>query len=38
MKAKKEIRALPDPIKDYAFKVDSVVKEGDRIDLGGGIA
>ena len=38
MKAKKEIRGLPDPIKDYAFKVDSVVKEGDRIDLGGGIA
>ena len=37
MKAKGEIDALPDPIKYYAFQVDSVVKEGDRIDLGGGI-
>jgi len=34
MKAKAEIHALPAPIKDYTFKVDSVVKEGDRIDLG----
>ena len=32
MKAKAEIHALPAPIKDYTFKVDSVVKEGDRID------
>jgi glyoxylase-like metal-dependent hydrolase (beta-lactamase superfamily II) len=38
MKAKAEIHALPAPIKDYTFKVDSVVKEGDRIDLGAGIA
>ncbi len=38
MKAKAEIDALPEPIKDYAFRVDSVVKEGDRIDLGAGIA
>jgi glyoxylase-like metal-dependent hydrolase (beta-lactamase superfamily II) len=37
MKAKAEIHELPEPIKDYAFKVDSVVKEGDRIDLGAGI-
>lgn len=38
MKAKGEIHALPEPIKDYTFKVDSVIKEGDRIDLGAGIA
>lgn len=38
MKAKSEIDALPEPIKDYAFNVDSVVQEGDRIDLGAGIA
>ncbi len=38
MKAKAEIHALPEPIKDYTFKVDSLVKEGDRIDLGAGIA
>jgi len=38
MKAKAEIHALPAPIKDYTFKVDSVVREGDRIDLGAGIA
>ena len=37
MKAKSEIDALPDPVKDYTFTVDSVVQEGDRIDLGGGI-
>jgi glyoxylase-like metal-dependent hydrolase (beta-lactamase superfamily II) len=37
MKAKAEIDALPEPIEDYAFAVDSVVKEGNRIDLGGGI-
>jgi glyoxylase-like metal-dependent hydrolase (beta-lactamase superfamily II) len=37
MKAKAEIGALPEPIKDYAFKVNSVIKEGDRIDLGEGI-
>jgi len=38
MKAKAEIDSLPEPIKDYAFEVDSVVKEGDRIELGAGIA
>ena len=38
MKAKAEIDALPKPIKDYTFKVDSIVNEGDRIDLGAGIA
>jgi 2-aminobenzoylacetyl-CoA thioesterase len=37
MKAKAEIDALPAPVKDYAFKVDSVVREGDSIDLGAGI-
>lgn len=37
MKAKEEVGALPESIKDYVFKVDSVVKEGDRIDLGAGI-
>lgn len=37
MKAKAEIDALPEPIRDYAFDVDSVVKEGDRIELGAGI-
>jgi glyoxylase-like metal-dependent hydrolase (beta-lactamase superfamily II) len=37
MKAKAEIETLPKPIKDYAFTVDSVVKEEDRIDLGAGI-
>lgn len=37
MKAKEEIGALPESIKDYAFKVDSIVKEGDRVDLGAGI-
>ena len=37
MKAKAEIDTLPEPIEDYAFKVDSIVKEGDTIDLGGGI-
>lgn len=37
MKAKSEINTLPDPVEGYAFSVDSVVKEGDRIDLGAGI-
>ncbi len=37
MKAKAEIDQLPEPVQDYSFKVDSIVKEGDRIDLGGGI-
>jgi glyoxylase-like metal-dependent hydrolase (beta-lactamase superfamily II) len=34
MKAKSEIESLPDPIEAYAFNVDSMIKEGDRIDLG----
>jgi 2-aminobenzoylacetyl-CoA thioesterase len=38
MKAKAEIDILPPAVKEYAFKVDSIVGEGDRIDLGGGIA
>ena len=37
MKAKAEIATLPEPVEDYAFTVDAVVKEGDKIDLGGGI-
>lgn len=37
MKAKAEIDTLPEPIENYAFNVDLVVKEGDRIDLGAGI-
>ncbi len=37
MKAKTEISALPKPIKNYTFKVDSIVNEGDRIDLGAGV-
>jgi 2-aminobenzoylacetyl-CoA thioesterase len=37
MKAKTEIDALPKPIKNYAFKIDTLLNEGDRIDLGGGI-
>ncbi len=36
MKAKSEIDALPDPVKNYSFHVDSVVQEGDKIDLGRG--
>jgi 2-aminobenzoylacetyl-CoA thioesterase len=37
MKAKTEIEALPKPIRNYTFKVDRIVNEGDRIDLGAGI-
>jgi glyoxylase-like metal-dependent hydrolase (beta-lactamase superfamily II) len=37
MKAKAEIDTLPAPMRNYAFAVDAIVKEGDRIDLGGGI-
>jgi glyoxylase-like metal-dependent hydrolase (beta-lactamase superfamily II) len=37
MKAKSEIDSLPEPVENYAFSVDSVVKEGDCIDLGAGI-
>jgi glyoxylase-like metal-dependent hydrolase (beta-lactamase superfamily II) len=38
MKAKSEIESLPEPVKTYAFNVDSIIKEGDRIDLGEGVA
>jgi glyoxylase-like metal-dependent hydrolase (beta-lactamase superfamily II) len=34
MKAKSEIESLPDPVESYTFNVDSIIKEGDRIDLG----
>lgn len=37
MKAKGEIDSLPEPIKAYHFRVDQIVKEGDKIDLGCGI-
>ncbi len=37
MKAKGEIDSLPEPVKDYQFRVDRILKEGDRIDLGCGI-
>jgi 2-aminobenzoylacetyl-CoA thioesterase len=37
MKARSEIASLPDPVEEYAFNVDSVIAEGDRIDLGDGV-
>jgi glyoxylase-like metal-dependent hydrolase (beta-lactamase superfamily II) len=37
MKAKGEIERFPAMIERYCFETDSVVKEGDRIDLGAGI-
>jgi glyoxylase-like metal-dependent hydrolase (beta-lactamase superfamily II) len=37
MKAKSEIDKLPKAVKHYTFKVDRIVQEGDRIDLGEGI-
>jgi glyoxylase-like metal-dependent hydrolase (beta-lactamase superfamily II) len=37
MKAKGEIESLPESTKEYYFNVDSVVQEGDQIDLGSGI-
>jgi glyoxylase-like metal-dependent hydrolase (beta-lactamase superfamily II) len=37
MKARSEIDTLPAPVRNYAFAVDAVVKEGDLIDLGEGI-
>jgi 2-aminobenzoylacetyl-CoA thioesterase len=37
MKAKSEIDRLPKPVEDYGFVVDSVLNDGDRIDLGAGI-
>jgi glyoxylase-like metal-dependent hydrolase (beta-lactamase superfamily II) len=38
MISKGEIAKLPPELEDYAFEVDLVVKEGDRLDLGSGIA
>ena len=38
MLSKGEITELPPELDNYAFEVDLVVKEGDRIDLGSGIA
>lgn len=37
MKAKAEIQTLPEPVKEYSFRVDATLKEGDCIDLGAGI-
>ncbi len=37
MKAKGEIERFPATLERYCFETDSVVKEGDRIDLGAGI-
>lgn len=37
MKAKGEIDSLPESVKEYNFRVDQIIKEGDRIDLGCGI-
>lgn len=37
MKAKAEIDALPEPVKNYTFTVDALVSEGDTIDLGAGV-
>ena len=38
MQARGELRKLPAPLESYSFEPDSVVKGGDRIDLGAGIA
>lgn len=38
MKARSEIASLPDPVEEYTFNVDSTIAEGDRIELGEGIA
>jgi glyoxylase-like metal-dependent hydrolase (beta-lactamase superfamily II) len=37
MKVRAEVDRLPAPLDDYRFEVDTVIKEGDRIDLGSGI-
>lgn len=37
MLAKGEIAQLPDGVDDYVFEVDSVVNEGDQLDLGKGV-
>jgi len=37
MKGKGEITELPPPLTNYNFEVDTIVDEGDRIDLGSGI-
>jgi glyoxylase-like metal-dependent hydrolase (beta-lactamase superfamily II) len=37
MKTKNEIDQLPPFLNDYSFEVDTIVKEGDTIDLGAGI-
>ncbi len=37
MRKRKEIDSLPEPLKEYDFTVEIIVKEGDRIELGDGI-
>jgi len=37
MQARGELEKLPAPLERYSFEPDSIVKEGDRIDLGEGI-
>ena len=37
MRARGELKRLPVQLEGYCFEADSVVKEGDRIDLGAGI-
>jgi glyoxylase-like metal-dependent hydrolase (beta-lactamase superfamily II) len=38
MQARGELKKLPAPLERYCFEADSVVKQGDRIDLGAGVA
>lgn len=37
MKAKAEIDTMPEPVENYTFQVNSILKDGDKIDLGAGI-
>jgi glyoxylase-like metal-dependent hydrolase (beta-lactamase superfamily II) len=37
MQAKREIQKLPSHLESYSFEADSVIKEGDKLDLGDGI-
>ncbi len=37
MKVRAEVDRLPAPLENYGFEVDTVIQEGDRIELGAGI-
>ncbi len=37
MKKRNEIEKVPEPLQEYDFAVDIIVKEGDRIELGDGV-